>query len=754
MEDIKVDIVIPIYNAYDYTKKCIETVIENTDLTKHQLILINDKSPDERIYPLIKKFKEDYSNLNIVVINSENNNGFVKTVNIGMSYSTDTDVVLLNSDTEVTKNWIEKIVKCAYSRPNVASVTPLSNNATLASVPNYLEDNILPDYMDLETYSNEIEECSFKYYPEIPTGHGFCMYIRREAISEVGLFDTVTFEKGYGEENDFSYRAIKKGYVHLLCDDTFIYHKGTQSFSKEKEAFILDHLKKLQTKHPENYANTDRYVANYPTAFIQNNIKYHISNKYKKNVLFLVHDFREWDEKIVLGGTTLHIYDLINNLREKMNFHVLYIENDCAMLKSFFPDTSATLNFGPIRTYNKFGLYNSSYKNILERLFSFIKIDVIHIHHLLNQYLDIFDLASEKNIPVITTIHDFYYLCPTIQLLNEKQKFCLRDNESNCDRCLSTKFGVDSGFITKWRKEIYKKLKNVNKIIAPSTNAKELALEIYKDLEIDVIEHGVNKKDFSIEEISNVNNNTNNIAFLGGINECKGIDILKDLKNILNSSDKNINVHLFGLSSEPEMNVSNGKYIYNGTYERKQIAKKLKENNIKIVCLFSIWPETYSYTLTEAVMAEIPVITFDIGAISSRIKENNCGWILDTGSSSNDIITKIEEIFKDENEYKEKLKAVKEYKEKIKDTTEMSDQYGEIYSKYSSNYNPDYSKREIEALLIDNESAKVFNSTNKKLIETQNSYNEMRDKYIGVISSRRWKIFENNFLKKVIRKMK
>lgn len=45
------------------------------------------------------------------------------------------DVVLLNSDTEVTRNWLSKIQNCAYSKPAVATVTPLSNNATLASVP-------------------------------------------------------------------------------------------------------------------------------------------------------------------------------------------------------------------------------------------------------------------------------------------------------------------------------------------------------------------------------------------------------------------------------------------------------------------------------------------------------------------------------------------------------------------------------------------------------------------------------------------
>ena len=205
--DKKVDIIIPVYNAFEYTKKCIETVIANTDLSNHTLVLVNDKSPDEKILPMLKKFEAENSNLNICVIDNEENCGFVKSVNIGMSYSKN-DVVLLNSDTEVSKNWLDKMIKTAYLRENIATVTPLSNNATLASVPNFLDENDIPEFVDFETYAQDIEDCSLELFPEIPTAHGFCMYMKREALERVGLFDDVTFGKGYGEENDFSYRAM------------------------------------------------------------------------------------------------------------------------------------------------------------------------------------------------------------------------------------------------------------------------------------------------------------------------------------------------------------------------------------------------------------------------------------------------------------------------------------------------------------------------------------------------------------------
>ena len=82
-----IDIIVPIYNAYEFTEECIKSVIKNTDLTVHTLVLINDKSPDEKILPMLLKYKNENTNKKIVVLDNEQNMGFVKTVNKGMQYS-------------------------------------------------------------------------------------------------------------------------------------------------------------------------------------------------------------------------------------------------------------------------------------------------------------------------------------------------------------------------------------------------------------------------------------------------------------------------------------------------------------------------------------------------------------------------------------------------------------------------------------------------------------------------------------------
>ncbi|MGI8385432.1 glycosyltransferase family 2 protein [Robertmurraya sp. P23] len=239
-----IDIIVPVYNGYEETKECIDSLLQCQNNIPHGFIIINDKSPNPKITELLNQIEDD----RVRVITNEHNLGFVKTVNKGMR-STNNDVILLNSDTIVTNYWIDKLYNAAQSDKKVGSVTALTNNGTIASVPYFNQDNKLPDGYTVEQFSNLIEKVSERLYPTIPTAVGHAMYIKREVIDTVGFFDEETFGMGYGEENDFSCRLIKKGFRNILADDTFIYHFGSTSFKKEKAVLLERNKKKLYRKH-------------------------------------------------------------------------------------------------------------------------------------------------------------------------------------------------------------------------------------------------------------------------------------------------------------------------------------------------------------------------------------------------------------------------------------------------------------------------------------------------------------------------
>ncbi|WP_133145436.1 glycosyltransferase, partial [Clostridioides difficile] len=119
-----------------------------------------------------------------------------------------------------------------------------------------------------------------------------------------------------------------------------------------------------------------------------------------------------------------------------------------------------------------------------------------------------------------------------------------------------------------------------------------------------------------------------------------------------------------------------------GNYFRKDIYKLLEENEIHIVCILSIWPETFCYTLSESWQCNIPVITVDIGATGERVK--NGGGILITGNNIGESTLKsIIELKNDRNKYESLCKTVKNIK--LRDIGEMSKDYSNLYFSYMKN---------------------------------------------------------------------
>lgn len=492
-----VSIIIPVYNGVDDIKLCMGSILKHTDLTLDAVILVNDKSPDEQIVPLLQSYVGEH----IKLIDSPVNEGFSASVNKGMT-AVDTDVILLNSDTIVTAGWVDKIYQCAYSAQEIGTVTPLSNSATLCSTPITCQDNKVPENVTIDEYAEIIERCSLHDYPRITVAVGFCMFIKREVIDCVGAFDAATFGRGYGEENDFCNRAEQLGYIHVMCDDTFIYHKGTGSFdTAEKQRLAESHDRILREWYPQQMWKNHLYCIHNPDQYIRDNIAIYTDLKNgKKNILYLLHsDFQEGCSDAV-GGTQLHVKDLTFGLQDQFNIFVLARDNEKLLLTVYYGDQEKHFSFqiGPASQYPQYT--NQKLKELFSNILSAFHIDLVHIHHTEKLSLDMFYCAHEMNIPVLATLHDYYYICPTIRLLDVNGYFCGGTPKDNvCGQCLYGHKEITPrvNFLETWRRENASALKLCSCLIVPSKAAKEVISQVYPELaeNIAVIEHGISAKE-------------------------------------------------------------------------------------------------------------------------------------------------------------------------------------------------------------------------------------------------------------------
>ena len=326
--------------------------------------------------------------------------------------------------------------------------------------------------------------------------------------------------------------------------------------------------------------NTDLCSTN-PYSYVQDNIKYNLGNDYRKNVLMVVHEFRRKEEKL-LGGTAEHVYDIINTLRDRMNFHVLYFEDGVYKVKSFFETSEAEIYLGSIVSYDRANMYNEGYKALIEKLLRIIKIDVVHVHHMINHYFDLFDVINEAKIPYIISLHDYYFACPNFSLVENNEKCCVGNKDRNCEVCLKNLKNLEGNFARNWRSMTSKILKGSKRVIVPSNAAKEVFQEFFSSNKFDVVEHGVDKSRYLIKEIDKKPQDKKNIAFIGGINKIKGCDFLRKFIDKAEDTQYKYNIHLFGTAIEEDLNEEKGNYIFHGTYERENIINELKENSIDL----------------------------------------------------------------------------------------------------------------------------------------------------------------------------
>jgi len=494
----QVTIVIPAYNAFDELQKCMDSLFIHTNMGTTRIVIINDHSPDERIAPYL----DSLISKGISIYHNERNYGFSHNVNLGMSLYKDTDVILLNTDTIVTAGWVEKLIRCAYSDTHIGTVTPFSNSATLCSLPHFCQDNSLPEGYTIDEYATVIEQCSMHRYPEIPVAVGFCMYIKREVINSIGFFDEDTFQRGYGEENDFCNRAQLAGYRHVLCDDTFIYHSGSASFiSTEKKTLMENHEKIILDRYPRISQELSTFCSVNPLSDLQKNVQFWTALcGNRPSILYVTHrDFRVGAQDS-LGGTQLHVQDLKNLFCDQYHIFVLARDSEHLNLTAYIGEQEFLMRFYVGPTHRRPNFHDPSIAHILTRIFDSLPIDLIHVHHTMDISLDVYTLAHKRNIPIFATLHDYYTICPCITMIDPNNHLCTLDVHTDCSACLasgkrfSEKIPSTFDFISRWRKEHVDCLQLCTQLFAPSESTREIFSQFYPQLKdkIVVIPHGSN----------------------------------------------------------------------------------------------------------------------------------------------------------------------------------------------------------------------------------------------------------------------
>ena len=230
MSQKKVAIVILNWNGKRFLEKFLPFLVKFNAAYSDIIIADNASSDDS-----IKFLKEQYPDLRIIQ-NSENG-GFAKGYNDALSQVDTEYYVLLNSDIEVTENWIEPVIALMDSDKNIAACQPKirsyknKDEFEYAGAAGGFIDNLGYPFCRGRIFQElEKDEKQFDDVKEIFWATGACMFVRAEIFNKLGGLDNDFF--AHMEEIDFCWRLKNDGYKIMYCPKSLIYHVGGGTLPK------------------------------------------------------------------------------------------------------------------------------------------------------------------------------------------------------------------------------------------------------------------------------------------------------------------------------------------------------------------------------------------------------------------------------------------------------------------------------------------------------------------------------------------
>lgn len=321
----KVTIVVPVYQDWDSLQICLDSLKECVE-EKHKVIIVNDQGPNcvEMEQLILQTIKGHF---NFAYFKNPKNLGFVGTCNRAVEEldTSDNDILLLNSDTRVTKGFLDEMQKVLYTCEKHGVVCPRSNNATILTMP--VKNNtgkLLADPVSYHVFL-QIKD-KLPQFHVIPTGVGFAMLIKRDLIRRFGLFDEA-YSPGYNEENDFCMRINQYGYNVVVANRAYVYHDESKSFGAKKNDLEIKNHKTLLGRYPYYDGIVDKYFNHNisPIEYYADLIVEHVYEK--KRILFSLYEIPASFNGTAEYGLSIlkHFYELFS---DKYDIHVLI--NDMA----------------------------------------------------------------------------------------------------------------------------------------------------------------------------------------------------------------------------------------------------------------------------------------------------------------------------------------------------------------------------------------------------------------------------------------
>ena len=608
------EVLLPVFNGYQYLTRLLPGLID--DSAVRRLVIIDDASTDQRVGDLLKEVDRESK---VTLFRNEKNLGFLASANRGFSLMRE-DFVLLNTDVELPRQWIERLLEPIRRDPSIASTTPFSNAATLMSFPVSGENNSCFEGLDVDSIDRQFQKLRSLWPPiQLPTGVGFCMGISKRALDQIGYFDAV-FGRGYGEENDWCQRAKQVGFRNVAVTNLYVHHVHGGSFeAEEKSSLLRGNLRIVAKKHPGYHSEVQDFYQEDPLAPYRElaalDVLSHCCRASEVAVIF-DHDHG--------GGAAVFRHQRVEAISESGGVAIVIMPaNDERGLKLKATHSLTSLEFKTSSLSEMRGLLNA------------LPVTSIEINSLMffaDPFLMIDQILAWKAMLSIDDLtlylHDFHSLCPSHNLIDHKGRFCDLPDFRHCLSCLQTNPFASNGHLGDrevWVAKWHDLIEEASEVRAFSDSSRELFCRVFPALETKVRVQPHEPNSVALRPVQIPQKSRPVVGVVGNISHAKGAGVVRALAQ-------------FGACEVVVIgDIAGGKLpddiTHHGSYRREELLSLIETYEISVGLIPSVWPETYNFVTDELMAMRLPLVCFEIGAHAERIRAYPFGKVLPLGLS-------------------------------------------------------------------------------------------------------------------------
>lgn len=641
-------VIVPVFNGHEVVRRCLASVERHTP-AQVPIVIVDDASTDPRVPPLLAGFASRRAGT--TVLRNPANLGFVGAVNRAIAATRD-DVAILNSDTVVTAGWLEGLERCLCSDDSLGIACPLSNNATILSIPTIASLYTGNDgAVDVDAIAACLARVTERAYPRIPTAVGFCMLVARRVIVECGGLDPV-YARGYGEECDLSMRALDQGFAIACCDDVYVHHAGEGSFGavagvaeqRRTNALVLDRRWPMYSPGVAAWgrANPLRRIVERMTAAAERE-----RMPGRVRVLQVLHRLES------RGGIEEHVRSLVNELKGEVAF-TLVLPDRAGGAWTDFTEERPVAHLRVLRMnpdlftpgVEVIGHRAQPADESVEQAFRQLLaggFDIVHFQSLVGwNTLRLPAIAREAGARVSLTMHDLSLQCADYNLMLGTDNVpcgrgAARASDEACVPCLRQKSRIldarngppsISGYIESRHAVAASAVAAADAIVCPSAySAERLERGFGPGVrpQVRVIGHGVAPYELAPRP---ARSGTLRVVCLGTFAARKGaLAVIEAARRVV---PQGVAVESWG-AVEPGLadRARAAGIVVRGPYDAARLPEVLRQAELVIVP--SVMEESFCLVVSEAQRVGVPVAASERGAIPERVREGETGFLFPPG---------------------------------------------------------------------------------------------------------------------------